>query len=158
MLCAAMRRAPRRLVLVPVVAAVALSASACGQDEIKIPADSPERASAELFYERCSGCHSFSVVGTEGSASNVGSREYKDGPSFDQRTEDAEDVLFAIRNGGFSSGPMPQNIVVGEQAEQLAEFVAKYSGRGAERPTDPTGGVPAGGEPPAGAQEPEDTQ
>jgi hypothetical protein len=98
------------------------------------------------------------VVGTEGSATNIGSREYKDGPSFDQRTEDKEDVLFAIENGGFSSGPMPQNIVVGEDAEKLADFVAKYSGRQAERPIDPTGGEPAGGPTPSGAQEPEDTQ
>jgi hypothetical protein len=37
-------------------------------------------------------------------------------------------VLFAIRNGGFSSGPMPQDIVVGEEAEKVADFVAKYSG------------------------------
>lgn len=119
------------------VVAAALATSACGQNEIKIPEDSPERASAELFYQRCSGCHTFSVVGTEGSASNIGSRELKDGPSFDQRTESAEDVLFAIRNGGFSSGPMPQNIVVGEDAEKLAEFVAKYSGQQAERPVGP---------------------
>jgi hypothetical protein len=37
-------------------------------------------------------------------------------------------VLYAIRNGGFSSGPMPQDIVVGEEAEKVADFVAKYSG------------------------------
>ena len=36
-------------------------------------------------------------------------------------------ALYAIRNGGFSSGPMPQNIVVGEEAEAVAEFLAKYS-------------------------------
>jgi hypothetical protein len=39
-------------------------------------------------------------------------------------------VLFAIRNGGFSSQPMPQNIVTGEEAQKVAEFVAEYSGRG----------------------------
>ena len=37
-------------------------------------------------------------------------------------------ALYAIRNGGFSSGPMPQNIVVGEEAEALAEFLAENSG------------------------------
>ena len=55
-------------------------------------------------------------------------REYKDGPNFDQRVETKNCVLYAIRNGGFSSGPMPQNIVTGEQADQLADFLAKYSG------------------------------
>jgi hypothetical protein len=40
-------------------------------------------------------------------------------------------VLYAIRNGGFSSGPMPQNILTGEEAQKVAEFVAAYAGRGA---------------------------
>ena len=39
-------------------------------------------------------------------------------------------MLYAIRNGGFSSSPMPQNIVTGEDAQKVAEFVAKYSGGG----------------------------
>ena len=42
-------------------------------------------------------------------------------------------MLYAIRNGGFSSGPMPQDIVVGEDAEEVADFIAKYSG--SEAPT-----------------------
>ena len=44
-----------------------------------------------------------------------------------------EQVLYAIRNGGFSSGPMPQNIVVGEEAEAVARFVAENSGKQAAR-------------------------
>ena len=40
-------------------------------------------------------------------------------------------MLYAIENGGFSSGPMPQNILTGEEAQKVAEFVAEYSGRGA---------------------------
>ena len=39
-------------------------------------------------------------------------------------------MLYAIRNGGFSSGPMPQNILTGEDAQKVAEFVAEYSGGG----------------------------
>ena len=38
------------------------------------------------------------------------------------------DVLFAIQNGGFSGAIMPQNIVVGDEAEEVARFVAKYAG------------------------------
>ena len=37
-------------------------------------------------------------------------------------------MLYAIENGGFSSGPMPQNIVTGEDAQKIAAFIAKYSG------------------------------
>ena len=39
------------------------------------------------------------------------------------------DVIYAIRNGGFSGAIMPQNIVVGDDAEKVAEFVAKYAGQ-----------------------------
>lgn len=40
-----------------------------------------------------------------------------------------EDALYAIRNGGFSGAIMPANIVVGEDANKVAEFLAEYSGR-----------------------------
>jgi hypothetical protein len=40
-----------------------------------------------------------------------------------------DDVLFAIRNGGFSGAIMPANIVTGEDAEQLADFLDEYSGK-----------------------------
>ena len=43
-------------------------------------------------------------------------------------------MLYAIENGGFSSGPMPQNIVTGEDAQKIAAFIAKYSGPGAPKP------------------------
>ena len=74
------------------------------------------------------------AAGTEGSAAKVTTRENKDGPNFNQRKESEEDVLYAIENGGFSSGPMPQNIVTGEDAQKIAAFIAKYSGPGAPKP------------------------
>ena len=58
------------------------------------------------------------MAGTQGSAVKANSREYKDGPNFDQRKEEKDQVLYAIFNGGFSSGPMPQDIVVGEDARE----------------------------------------
>ena len=59
------------------------------------------------------------------------------GPSLDQRTETYQDALFAIQNGGFSGAIMPQNIVVGEEAEAVARFVAKYAGQKPKRPPRP---------------------
>ena len=59
------------------------------------------------------------VAGTQGSNTNVRTREYKDGPNFDQRKVTPNCVLYAIRNGGFSGAIMPQNIVVGEEAEAV---------------------------------------
>ena len=46
-------------------------------------------------------------------------------------------MLYAIRNGGFSGAIMPQNIVVGDEAEAVAEFVAEYAGSDVDRPPRP---------------------
>jgi mono/diheme cytochrome c family protein len=126
MLSHPMTRARRALLIATVLAATAGGIVACGEEGINV--SSNEKAAAELFNLRCSGCHTLGVAGTQGSATNVRTREYKDGPNFDQRVETKNCVLYAIRNGGFSSGPMPQDIVTGPQAEQLANFLAKYSG------------------------------
>jgi mono/diheme cytochrome c family protein len=125
MLSALMRR-PIVLLALPAVAAVVV---ACGSEELSLSKSDPDYAGAKLFTERCSGCHTLKAAGTQGSAVKANKREYKDGPNFDQRKETRESVLYAIRNGGYSSGPMPQNIVVGEDAEKVADFIAKYSGK-----------------------------
>jgi len=134
----------------------ALAVAGCGQQGNSLAQNDPTRPGSELFEAHCSGCHTLSVAGTEGSSSKVSTREYKDGPNFDQRAESAEDVLYAIENGGFSSGPMPQNIVTGDDAKKIADFLAKYSGREAARPPDPQGGNPP--TTPGGAERPPDSQ
>ena len=50
------------------------------------------------------------------------------GPNLNQRHETPDQVLYAIRNGGFSGAIMPQNVVVGKDAQAVAAFVAKYAG------------------------------
>jgi mono/diheme cytochrome c family protein len=125
-----MGRTPRRLIAAAAVAAAVLALGACGTEGIDVAQNDPTYEGAVLFAENCAGCHSLSVVGAHGSTTDVGSREPRDGPNFNDRAETVEDVLYAIRNGGFSSGPMPQNIVTGEDAQKVAEFVAKYSGGG----------------------------
>lgn len=124
MLAAVMRR---RLLVALAVAASAVAAS-CGEESIDVARSDPDYEGAKIFQLRCSGCHTLSAAGAQGSAEEANGREYKDGPNFDQRRESKEEVLYAIYNGGYSSGPMPQDIVVGEEAEKVAEFVAKYSG------------------------------
>jgi mono/diheme cytochrome c family protein len=127
MLSGLMRRRLALLIL-PALAAVA----ACGSQDIQLAKDDPDYRGAQLFTERCSGCHTLEAAGTQGSAVEANKREYKDGPNFDQRKEEKEQVLYAIRNGGYSSGPMPQNLAVGEDAQAIADFIAKYSGKDRE--------------------------
>jgi mono/diheme cytochrome c family protein len=127
---------PRRLFLVLAVAGSALVAS-CGEQGIELASSNPDYEGASIFQQRCGACHTIAAAGTQGSATNPNDREYKDGPNFNQRREQKDQVLYAIRNGGFSSGPMPQDIVVGEDAEKVADFVAKYSGREASTTQNP---------------------
>ena len=125
-----MARTRRRLLILPVLAALAVGAGACGEHGIQLAENDPNYEGARLFDENCAGCHTLDAAGATGSATEVSSRELRDGPNFNERAESVEDVLYAIRNGGFSSGPMPQNIVTGEDAQKVAEFVARYSGGG----------------------------
>jgi mono/diheme cytochrome c family protein len=105
---------------------------------------------ARLFSDNCSGCHTLGVVGAEGGALKVHDRERVDGPNFDVRKEDVESVLYAIRNGGFSGAIMPENIVVGREANDIAAFLSKYAGRGENPATEPSSpGPQPGSQPPA---------
>jgi mono/diheme cytochrome c family protein len=124
---------PRRPLLALAVAASAFAAS-CGEQGIQLAKSDPDYEGARIFQQRCSGCHTLAAAGTEGSATDPNDREYKDGPNFNERKEEADQVLFAIENGGFSSLQMPQDIVVGEEAQKVADFVAKYSGGEAASP------------------------
>jgi mono/diheme cytochrome c family protein len=126
-----MTRTGRRTLVPLCCLALAGFAVACGSQGIDLPDTATEQQlqGAQLFVERCAACHTLDVVGAEGGATSVKTREYKDGANFNTRVVDKNSVLYAIRNGGFSSGPMPQNIVVGEEAEAIAAFLEKFSGQ-----------------------------
>jgi len=115
--------------------AAASALAACGTEGIDVAQDDPNYEGAVLFAERCSGCHTLSVAGTQGSGNNALRNQ---GPNFDQRQVNYEDALFAIRNGGFSGAIMPQNIVVGDDAEAVARFLGEYSGTEATPSLAPT--------------------
>ncbi len=107
------------------VAALGLALAACGTQKVSVSQSDPAYQGAELFSQRCGGCHTLAPAGTQGSdARSVRAQ----GPNLDARVENKADVLFAIRNGGYSGGIMPQNIVTGAQAQKVAEFVAEYAG------------------------------
>lgn len=129
------------MILIAAVVAAALGISACGYGEqgLAVKSSEPDYNGAVIFAQHCSGCHTLTAAGTQGSG-NRGQRTQ--GPNLDQREESVNDVIYAIQNGGFSGAIMPQNIVVGKDAEEVAEFVAKYAGVDAKespRPGEETG-------------------
>jgi hypothetical protein len=101
----------RRILIAACLAAAASVGAGCGSSGVKVAEDDP--------------------AGTQGSTFDVADREREDGPNFDDRKENIEDVVFAIQNGGFSGAIMPENIVTGEEMQQVAAFLAKYAGKGA---------------------------
>ena len=115
----------RGALLLIAVAAVA-AATGCGTQGIQVSSDDPAHEGAEIFAQRCSGCHTLTPAGTEGTANRS---ERVQGPNLDQRHETMADVIYAIRNGGFSGAIMPQNIVVGADTQKVAAFVSKYAGQ-----------------------------
>jgi mono/diheme cytochrome c family protein len=135
MISARMSRPIRVLLITSASAAVAAFAVACGSEKISVSkSDATIHEGAVLFNQRCSGCHTLSYAATQGSAANVRAREITNGPNFNVRCErPITRVLYAIENGGFSGAVMPQNVVVGPQAEAVAQFVAKYAGRQAPK-------------------------
>jgi mono/diheme cytochrome c family protein len=112
--------------------ASAALAGGCGSQGLKISESSSYHRGAVLFRDHCSGCHTLSVVGAQGSATSIKNRVKTAGPNFNIRKENVEQVLYAIRNGGFSGAIMPENVVLGDDAKAVAEFLAKYSGRQAQ--------------------------
>ena len=121
------------------VAALVLAACGFGEEGISVSKDDPDYGGAVIFSTHCSGCHTLSAAGTQG----TGNRSVRtQGPNLDQRIETYDDALFAIQNGGFSGAIMPQNIVVGSDAEALARFVAKYSGGEVEESARPGNSSP----------------
>lgn len=124
----------RRLLIAACVAAAAAFATACGSSSIKLTKSDPNHTGAKIFVERCGACHTLGVAGTQGSSTKVTDKENVDGPSFDDRKENVDDVLYAIANGGFSGAIMPENIATGQEARAVAEFLAKYAGPGAPKP------------------------
>ncbi|HEY1833251.1 MAG TPA: c-type cytochrome [Solirubrobacteraceae bacterium] len=119
-------------VMVVALLVCALVLGACGSQGIQVAKTSPYYKGAVLFRDHCSGCHTLSEVGAEGSATSIANRVKTNGPNFNIRKENVEQVLYAIRNGGFSGAIMPENIVVGPNAKAIAAFLAHYSGRQAQ--------------------------
>ena len=95
-----------------------LALAACGGDggggnegEPAPQAGTPQ----EAFADTCGGCHTMKAAGTEGQV----------GPNLDELAPDAEQVTRAIEQG---PGVMPENLLKGAQADEVAKYVADNSG------------------------------
>jgi mono/diheme cytochrome c family protein len=99
------------------------SASGAPQSaNVEQPLSAAEQHGRDLFVQNCGACHTLDAAGTVG---NVG-------PNLDDIAVNEADVLHAIETGGGRhakgqgtgpSGNMPQNLVTGKDAQDVAAFV-----------------------------------
>jgi mono/diheme cytochrome c family protein len=92
---------------------------------------SGERSGRELFGEHCAVCHTLAAANANG----------KVGPNLDTLKPQASLVLHTINNGCLPNAPsgsattclgegvMPADVVQGEQAQDVANFVARVAGQ-----------------------------
>ncbi|MCD6728359.1 MAG: c-type cytochrome [Solirubrobacteraceae bacterium] len=78
----------------------------------------PAGPGKQLFATKCGSCHTLKAAGTNGAV----------GPSLDDLQPDAALVEAAIQNGGAGSGAMPKGLAAGNDAKQIADFVAQAAG------------------------------
>lgn len=112
-----------RFVVLTGLVCVALVASGCGSGATSATGAGRAKAQRgtgqEIFVATCGGCHTLAAAGTHGSA----------GPNLDDLKPDKARVLAALKNGGTGGGVMPKNLLTGEQADKVAEFVATSAGK-----------------------------
>lgn len=78
------------------------------------PLSPAEEHGRELFAENCGSCHTLDAAGTQGQI----------GPDLGDIPLDEGEVLAAIEKGGRGTGNMPENLVTGQDAKDVAAFVA----------------------------------
>jgi mono/diheme cytochrome c family protein len=117
-------------VLIPWLAFRSNGDAARGAQEV--PANLTE--GQDIFQTNCGNCHTLYAAGTDGNfAPDLDELLSPSGPAEDKATIEGieERVLNAIHNGVDSTttpGRMPPGVISGEQAEQVAEFVAHTAG------------------------------
>jgi mono/diheme cytochrome c family protein len=92
------------------------------------------QAGKHLFDVNCGTCHTLYAAGTDGNfGPNLDDLLAPTGPATSKSTINAtkQRVLNAIENGVDSSTPgrMPAGVIAGQQADQVAAFVASEAGK-----------------------------
>jgi mono/diheme cytochrome c family protein len=78
-----------------------------------------EQEGKQLFRQTCWSCHNLDAVQAQGVT----------GPDLDELGLDRQRVLNAIKRGGTGDGRMPAGLLQGEDAQNVALYVAKVAGQ-----------------------------
>ena len=115
----------RRILALPVLA-LALTAAGCGTGGIAKSSGNDLTSGKKLFIQSCGGCHTLADAGTTG---KIGP-DLDEAFMYDRKQGFAESsiqnvVLEQIR---IAEMPMPANLVTGQDAENVAAYVASVAG------------------------------
>jgi mono/diheme cytochrome c family protein len=125
------------VVLAAVIPWLAFQSDGDSANAEPVPADL--KAGQSLFETNCGTCHTLYAAGTDGNFAPdldelLAPAGPPEGPNAKQTIEATEGrVLNAIENGvdgGTTPGRMPAGIINGEQAKEVAAFVAATAGEG----------------------------
>ena len=126
-----------KLLLLAALAGLAVILSGCGSvgHEAINAQDAHSTAAKQAFTSNCGGCHTLKAAGTSGTT----------GPNLDDAFACAEEQGFArstirdvIRGQiDYASPPMPRELVKGEDADDVSDYVATVAGQGVDCETDP---------------------
>jgi mono/diheme cytochrome c family protein len=105
-------------VLVPALVIAAAKTTDKAPGGVKLTA--ADERGRDIFAQRCATCHTLAAANAVG----------KVGPNLDQLHPPQALVIDAIRKGrARGQGQMPANLVDGQDAQEVAAFVAKVGGR-----------------------------
>ncbi len=126
----------RRLAVL-LLALAALGIAGCGGDDEVTGLDGANTGSGkELFVQNCGSCHTLADAGT---VANVGPN-LDTALGFSCKQGFAEDTIFSVVLGqiDLAAPPMPADIVTGQDAVDVAAYVASVAGKDIEG-CDPSG-------------------
>jgi mono/diheme cytochrome c family protein len=120
----------------PLLVAAALLAAGCGGEETTGFEDANRSNGKSLFATNCGSCHTLADAATAGTV----------GPNLDQAfgyscaQGFAEDTVYSVVHGQIqlAQGAMPADIVTGQDAVDVAAYVASVAGKDIEG-CDPSG-------------------
>jgi len=111
--------------LLPLICVLAIAAG-CGTGG-KADATADQQRGSKLFTEKCGGCHTLAAAGTKGTSGPNLDESF--GPSRKQGFKQStfqNVVLDQIRQ---PSPPMPKGLVTGDDAQDVAAYVANVAGK-----------------------------
>ena len=96
-----------------------------------------------LFTQRCGGCHTLREAGTKGSENNPAGGPNLDAAFSASRSEDfPEDTILQVVHDQikYAVPPMPRNLVKGDDADNVAAYVAEVAGNPKAKVSLPSAG------------------